>query len=217
MPSTARDSFAGRRSSHALSIDFDHPKVNRVYYNATHSMMRHVEDMRSLVLTIIGPDRPGLVESVAGVVAEHGGSWVESRMSRLAGQFAGILRVSVPSHKADALFEACRQLEADGLRLLLERGQDEVPVPERRVVSLSLVGGDRPGIIAKISEVLAARNVNVEELNTECEGAPWSGDTLFKATARLNVPSDLDLNSLRSSLEEIGNDFMVDIALEVVR
>src|SRR4051812_3506563 len=40
-----------------------------------------------LVMTIIGPDRPGLVELLASLVAEHGGNWLESRMSHLAGQF----------------------------------------------------------------------------------------------------------------------------------
>ena len=49
--------------------------------------------MTDLVLTLIGPDRPGLVEAVAEVVAAHGGNWLESRMARLAGKFAGILRI----------------------------------------------------------------------------------------------------------------------------
>ena len=51
---------------------------------------------RLLVMTVIGQDRPGLVESVAALVAENGGNWLESRMSRLGGHFAGILRVEVP-------------------------------------------------------------------------------------------------------------------------
>ena len=176
--------------------------------------MAIVNETQSLVLTLVGPDRSGLVESVASVVAAHGGSWIESRMSRLAGQFAGVLRVSVPTENADALSAACLALESNGLRVLLERGHEDVAQEGRQIVTLALVGGDRPGIIAKISKALAARKVNVEELNTECEGAPWSGDTLFKATARLDVPRDLDLNALRSSLEEIGHDLMVDVSIE---
>ena len=140
--------------------------------------------MESLVVTVIGKDRPGLVESVSAVVEEHGGSWVESRMSRLAGEFAGILRVSVPADRADGLTKA-----------------------------LELVGSDRPGIVHKISEALAARGVNVDELNTECEGAPWSGGTLFKAMARLRAPKALDLDQLRESLEAIAGDLMVDISI----
>ncbi|MGB5503020.1 MAG: ACT domain-containing protein, partial [Polyangiales bacterium] len=154
----------------------------------------------------------GLVESVSAAVEEHGGSWVESRMSRLAGEFAGILRVSVPAAQADALAGALEALRADGLRVVVERGFEETG-EEGHVIVLELIGSDRPGIVHKISEALAARGVNVDELNTECEGAPWSGDTLFKAMARLRAPKGLDLDQLRESLEAIAADLMVDISI----
>ena len=135
------------------------------------------------------------------MVEDNGGSWVESRMSRLAGEFAGILRVSVPGERADSLTSALEALDAGGLRVVVERGIEE-SVDEGRLIQLDLIGSDRPGIVHKISEALAARNVNVDELDTECDGAPWSGDTLFKARARLRAPSDLDLDQLREGLEE---------------
>jgi glycine cleavage system regulatory protein len=168
--------------------------------------------MESLVVTVIGKDRPGLVESVSAVVEAHGGSWVESRMSRLAGEFAGILRVSVPAAQADALSRALEALRAGGLRVVVERGFEET-AEEGHLIVLELIGSDRPGIVHKISEALAARGVNVDELNTECEGAPWSGGTLFKAMARLRAPKGLDLDQLRESLEAIAADLMVDISI----
>ena len=116
--------------------------------------------MESLVVTVIGKDRPGLVELVSAVVEEHGGDWVESRMSRLAGEFAGILRVSVPAAQADVLSEGLEGLRSDGLRVVVERGFEEA-VEEGHVVLLELIGSDRPGIVHKISEALAARGVNV--------------------------------------------------------
>jgi glycine cleavage system regulatory protein len=168
--------------------------------------------MESLVVTVIGKDRPGLVELVSAVVEEHGGDWVESRMSRLAGEFAGILRVSVPAAQADTLSKALEGLRSEGLRVVVERGIEET-VEEGHLIVLELIGSDRPGIVHKISEALAARGVNVEELNTECDGAPWSGDTLFKAMARLRAPRALDLDQLRESLEAIAGDLMVDISI----
>ena len=168
--------------------------------------------MESLVVTVIGKDRPGLVELVSAVVEEHGGDWVESRMSRLAGEFAGILRVSVPAARADALSEGLEGLRSEGLRVVVERGFEDA-VEEGHVILLELIGSDRPGIVHKISEALATRGVNVDELNTECEGAPWSGGTLFKAMARLRAPRALDLDQLRESLEAIAGDLMVDISI----
>lgn len=168
--------------------------------------------MESLVVTVIGKDRPGLVESVSAAIESHGGSWVESRMSHLAGHFAGILRASVPPANVEALTDALQSLRSDGLRVVIERGL-EGQVEEGHVILLDLIGSDRPGIVHKISEALAARGVNVDELDTSCDGAPWSGDALFKAKARLRAPKSLDLDSLRESLEAIAGDLMVDITL----
>ncbi len=90
--------------------------------------------MESLVVTVIGADRPGLVESVSAAIEAEGGSWVESRMSRLAGQFAGILRASVPELRVKALTEALEALQARGLRVVVERGVEE-SVEEGHVIA----------------------------------------------------------------------------------
>lgn len=169
--------------------------------------------MRSLVLTIIGKDRPGLVDSVAAVIADHGGSWEQSRMARLAGQFAGILRANVPADRVEQVRAALDGLHKGGLRVVIEQGDEDAESTDRPRVHLELVGSDRPGILRSISRALAERNVNFEELRTECDGAPWSGDTLFKASAELRVPASLRLDDLRADLEAIAQDLMVDIKL----
>lgn len=168
----------------------------------------------SLVLTILGQDRPGLVDSIARVVAEHGGNWVESRMAHLAGHFAGILRVEVDPQQADALTAALKKLAGAGLESVVS--PDAAPPIEQKnpVVRLSLVGQDRPGIIREISHVLAAQGVNVEELNTECTNAPNSGQALFRATAKLRLPAHVSADTLREALEKVAADLMVDISLE---
>jgi len=143
---------------------------------------------RSLVLTLLGPDRPGLVEAMAALIARHGGNWLESRMASLAGEFAGILRVEVDADEAPALESALRSLEADqGLAILVKSARD-IEAPEGRLLSLELVGTDRPGIVREISQALAAKGVNVEELETECTSAPMTGETLFRARALLRLP-----------------------------
>src|SRR6187455_3077209 len=76
--------------------------------------------MTNLVLTLLGPDRPGLVELVASVIAAHGGNWLESRMSHLAGKFAGILRAELPPDRLEAALAALAALEARGLKVIAE-------------------------------------------------------------------------------------------------
>ena len=83
--------------------------------------------MIDLVLTLIGADRPGLVEAVAQTVADRGGNWLESRMIHLAGKFAGILRVEVPPGQADALARALEGLGATGLRVVAASSERAAP------------------------------------------------------------------------------------------
>src|ERR1035438_347786 len=110
---------------------------------------------RLLVMTVIGQDRPGLVDSVAALVAEHGGNWLESRMSRLGGQFAGILRVEVPSENESPLVAALKKLESRGLAVVVHPDQPKpLPASTRQSV-LEIVGQDRPGIVREISHALA--------------------------------------------------------------
>ncbi len=168
----------------------------------------------SLVLTILGQDRPGLVDSIAQTVAEHGGNWVESRMAHLAGQFAGILRVDVEESHAEELTTAIQALATAGLESVVRSVPIAVTASENPVVRLSLVGQDRPGIVREISQVLAAHGINVEELNTECRRAANSGQELFQADALLRLPSGFSTELLRAALEQVAADMMVDLSLE---
>jgi glycine cleavage system regulatory protein len=168
---------------------------------------------RLLVMTVIGQDRPGLVESVAALVAEHGGNWLESRMSRLGGHFAGILRVEVPGENEPTLVAALKKLESRGLTVVVHPDQPKpIPASARQSV-LEIVGQDRPGIVRAISHALASLGVNVEELHTECESAAMSGETMFKAHARLSLPESCDAAQVRQQLERIAADLIVEISL----
>lgn len=164
-------------------------------------------------MTVLGRDRTGLVESIARLVSEHGGNWLESRMCRLGGEFAGIVRVSLPSANHSALATALQSLEARGLSVVVRPDIAPADDAPRRVTTLELIGHDRPGIVRQITRALAAQDVNVEELSTELLSAPMSGETLFKATATLLLPEQCELPALRREIEKIASDLMVDVSL----
>jgi glycine cleavage system regulatory protein len=168
---------------------------------------------RLLVMTMIGTDRPGLVRSVAALVRQHEGNWLESRMSRLGGQFAGILRVEVPEAKEQSLIKSLEALATSGLNVVVQPDLPRPPAAERQLKVLEIVGQDRPGIVNQISGALAGQGVNVEELHTECASAAMSGETLFKARALLSVPVSCSTSSLRQELEKIAADLIVELAL----
>jgi glycine cleavage system regulatory protein len=164
----------------------------------------------SLILTVIGDDRPGLVSAVSAPVEAHGGSWEQSQLSRLGGKFAGIVLVSVPEKEVEELVRELTTL--DGLQVLAERTAE----PESRQTlrfQLELLGDDHPGIVAEISASLAESHVSIEELTTDVREAPMSGGTFFEARAVLVAPPSTDTESLREQLEAIAKDLMVDVRL----
>jgi glycine cleavage system regulatory protein len=169
--------------------------------------------MPDLVLTLIGPDRPGIVETVAQPIAAHGGNWLESRMAHLAGKFAGILRIEVPADRVEPLTQALTRLAERGLRVVVEPSPAEPAASGRHLMDLDLEGLDRPGIVRDISHALAGSGVNIEELTTDRSSAAMSGEPLFRARARLDVPREVEAAALRGRLERLAADLMVQVTL----
>ncbi|TVP90916.1 MAG: ACT domain-containing protein [Pseudomonadaceae bacterium] len=163
-----------------------------------------------LVLTVISADKPGLVESIAQVINQHGGNWLESRMARMAGQFAGILRVDVAADAVEALRVDLENLTSLGINVQVAiSGQADEPAQQHLL--MTLLGNDRPGIVHEVSQILARHGVNVEQLETECTTAPMSSDMLFKARAQLGIWPQTDLDKLRDDLEALTDDLMVEL------
>ncbi len=151
-----------------------------------------------LVMTVLGKDRTGLVESIARLVADHGGNWLESRMCRLGGEFAGILRVHVPADQRAALEQALGRLS--DLQIVVRLDGAAAAGGTAEYAWLEVLGPDRPGIVLEITHALAVQGVNVEELATECTSAPMSGEPLFRAQAKLLLPAGVTIAALRESL-----------------
>ena len=170
---------------------------------------------RVLVLTVIGEDRPGLVEALARLISDHEGSWDESRMARLAGHFAGVVQVHLPDRRADGLIAALPELIERGLHVNVTDSDSTLVTLDRRdSFRLELVGQDRPGIVREISSALSALGVSVQDLRTVVESAAMSGERLFRAHAELVPPPEVELEKVRAALERLADELMVDVILE---
>jgi len=170
---------------------------------------------RALVLTVIGEDRPGLVETLADLITQHGGSWDESRMARLAGHFAGVVQIHLPETHADSFISALSTLPDQGLSAsVVSSDWALADVDHRESWRLDLVSQDRPGIIREISSRLASLGVSVQDLRTIIENAPMSGERIFRAEAELVPPVSADFEQIRSALEDLADDMMIDLKLK---
>lgn len=165
-------------------------------------------------MTVIAKDRTGLVESIARLVAAHGGNWLESRMCRLGGEFAGILRVVVPPDRRAALEKALGALP--DFSVMVRADETTLAAAEQRFASLEVIGPDRPGIVREITHALAAQGVNVEEFASEVVSAPMSGEPLFKANAKLLLPAGATVATIREPLEKAAAELTVEVSLSAI-
>jgi methionyl-tRNA formyltransferase len=168
----------------------------------------------SVVATVMGPDRPGIVRAISDRAQRQGANWTVSHMARIAGEFAGMVHFEVAREKAEALAESLRALEPSGLKVAVATSEGMAIAPAGwRGFDLELVGDDRVGIVADLTRVLAERGISIERLNTETLRTEASTKARFKVGAHLLVPARLDLEALRAELGALASSLMVDIAL----
>jgi methionyl-tRNA formyltransferase len=167
----------------------------------------------SLIVTAIGSDRPGIVSLLSDRAQGFGANWAGSRMTNLAGQFAGMVHLEVPAQNAEPLMQSLRGLESSGLRVVIAKVETPPAPAGRRMVKLELTGLDRPGIVRELSRSLAEVGVSIDDLHTEIVDDGTSGEHLFKVKALLVVPESLPHESLRHSLDALANEMTVDIGL----
>lgn len=162
-------------------------------------------------MTVLGPDRPGLLAQLSETIYSQGGSWLESRLSRFAGQFAGILRFDCPDDRHDAMIDALKSMDDLNIQVV-----KEVNVPHRvvRKLNFDVHGHHHPGIVRRISSIIARMGGNLEQLSTEREAAPQPGHYLFRTVGTVAVTDDVDPSEFERHLATLGADisFTVELA-----
>ena len=168
--------------------------------------------MTLLVLSVAGSDRPGLTQALAAAVLSAGGNWLESHLSRLGGLYVGSVLVELDADKLGALQAAVRAVDDHGLDVRIVPAV-EAADPAGETFQFGLVGQDRPGIVNQVTLVLSRLDANIETFETRISAEPHSGAPLFHLDARLRLPADLTADRIRSALEAISGEIMVDIAV----
>ncbi len=168
--------------------------------------------MSTLVLTVIGDDRVGLVHTLAETVSTHGGNWEHSQMAELAGKFAGIVVVTVPADRAADLSGALRTLDGI-LEVAAHPGTDVAAVPRSwPELTIELVGNDHPGIVHEVSAVLGRHGLSIETITTATRSAPMAGGNIFEAHVVARIPPSCDPAVVRAELEKLATELIVDIS-----
>jgi glycine cleavage system regulatory protein len=166
-----------------------------------------------LVLTFVGRDRPGLVNAISERIAAAGGTWLESRLVRLAGEFAGVVLVAASEDKFETLAATLAGLETAGLRVTISPSVPAAAAPRERLIALAIVGSERPGIVRDVTQALTRLGVNIEEFSSGVEGEPFTGAEMFRANLSIRLPDGLAVEELRKTLERLAAEIMVDLSV----
>lgn len=167
--------------------------------------------MTEVVLTLIADDRAGIVETLADVVRQNNGNWLESRMVSLSGKFAGLLSVEIADQHKTALIDGLAALSEQGINVAVEKSDGATSEIEENWL-LDLVGQDAPGIVQEISRNIALVGGHVVEISSERSHASMSGEMMFMAAYAVHLPSDIDIDEVQKSLESVSFDLSVEIS-----
>lgn len=165
----------------------------------------------SLVLTICAHDRPGVMKLISKTITDSNGNWLESRMARLGGQFAGIVRVECEEGKLPQLSDKLRALSTEGIAVQIHDQGDLSDYPYTRCLRLDIYGNDRPGIVSQLTQAVSNAGANIEELNTSIESAAMAGHPIFHASGTVCVPDSTNEEELISAVEALSDDLNVEI------
>lgn len=168
--------------------------------------------MTTLILSVVGSDRPGLTQALASAVLSAGGNWLESHLSQLGGLYVGSVLVELEAGQEEALRAAVSAVDAHGLEVRIAP-TIEAPVATGELLQLGVVGQDRPGIVHQVTGVLSELGANIESFGSRLSIEPHQGAPLFHLDARLRLPPGLTADAVRDALEAISGEIMVDIAL----
>ena len=172
--------------------------------------------MHYFILTFIGDDQPGFVQSIARVIADGEGNWLESRMSQLAGKFAGLARIGVSEDKAEPLKLALFSLSENKFTLSIEDVVESATGDLQRY-QLSILGHDRPGIVHEVTSTLARYQINLLEMSSNVTAAAMTGIPMFSAEAMVEVTDQVDITAIDNQLSDIAAELGIDILLAEIK
>ncbi len=162
------------------------------------------------VITLMGDDQPHVVKALTDIVADHQGSWLDSRIAQMADKFVGILGLSIPQSESASLQDALESF-ADMRELAMHiRVSKRKTTTPSHITLVKITALDRPRIMQSISKILHKFEITAQEVETHCGSAPWSSETHFTANLKLEL-SPHKIEALQKAIESLGDDFIIDI------
>lgn len=174
-------------------------------------------DKENLILTAMGPDKVGLVETISEFIFKHGCNIEDSKMAVFCGEFALILLISGASQGLQEIAQGYHELEDQtGLSLSAKIPSQRKPVEASLPYQLSASCMDHPGVVYRLSGILSRLGINIESMETKTYAAPVTGTPIFRLEAQISVPAKLKIDTLRERLNEFAREENIEMSLAAI-
>ena len=168
---------------------------------------------KNIVLTLTGSDRVGIVDSVTEILVKYDGNVETSRMTRLGGEFAMLMLVSIEEKQLGNLEQGVKSLQEQGFQVMTK--QTGLNIKQKYAgwlpYQIEVHGADHEGIVHKVAHYLTQRGINIESMDTGIVPAPMSGTLFFSMNAVVVVPPQLSHKDWLADLDEVADQLNVEI------
>lgn len=176
-------------------------------------------DLTHYAVSVVGADRPGIVAGITEALYRLGCNIADSSCALLAGEFAMILIVShrKPFTKTllhDELKPVCERLSMTLSIRHLPHGEEDRKEPTGEICQITVYGADQPGIVYRVTSALAARQINIMDLQTKLVGSDESPVYVMLLEAAL--PEDVAPDDVAGLLEGLKEELKVEIGVRIV-
>jgi len=160
-------------------------------------------------ITIAGQDHPQLVNQLAAATHNLGGKWVRSKITRLDHQVVGIIKIDIPATAAEQLKQELNTQE--GLQIRIIDSDESSTTSARQQIKLKIESGDRLGIIKDITHTLEDIDIKIIQIENHRVAVPEFGELMFFAELDLDIPTEVNIEQLVNSVEQIETNMRVNI------
>lgn len=166
-----------------------------------------------LSITAIGADQPGVVAGVTGALAALNANLLDTSMTILGGRFAMVLIVSVPKNvQAEAVENALEEPASRlGLDVSVHESSVTTPAGSGERFSVSVYGGDKPGIVHRFAQALAEAQVNITDLSTRFLGD--SDTPVYAMLLDVAFPPGLTIEAVRATLSALAKELDIEFSI----
>ncbi len=166
----------------------------------------------NLLLTITGPDLPGMEDVLNQTVSRHRARSLSSHMAHMGGRFASIMFISVSPEELSGLTRDLKSMKEEGVKVQFDAmNPDDLPHKERHLL-MNLIADEAPELVTDVSRLLGEQHIRISELHTDTITAPCTGEHLQSIQAHLCAPDGTDVDTVRERIESLSPELMLDIS-----